>query len=455
MAEHKKQTEGYISQKTYSYRDIWLVAYPIMISLIMEQMIGITDTAFLGHVGEVELGASAIAGVYYLAIFMIGFGFTVGSQILIARRNGEGNYCSIGRIFYQGIYFLMLMSILIFTLSQLFSEQILRRLVSSPNIVEAAADYMQWRVYGFFFSFIGAMFRAFFVGTTQTKTLTLNSIVMVLANVLFNYTLIFGKFGFPALGIAGAAIGSSLAELVSVLFFLIYTYRRIDYRKYGLDRIPAFRWKELRQIMSVSLWTMIQNFISLSTWFLFFLFIEHLGERPLAISNIIRSVSSLPFMTVMAFASTCGSLVSNRIGAGHCEEVPQLIGKHVRLCACIVLPVIALIALFPHAVLRIYTDIPALIEASVPTLWVLCTSYFILIPGNIYFQSVSGTGNTQAAFKLELTALGIYVLFIYFVVLQFKADVALCWLAEHLYAFCIGVASYVYIRKGNWRRKRI
>lgn len=271
------------STTSYTYKDIWLIAYPILISLIMEQMIGITDTAFLGHVGEIELGASAIASVYYLAIFMIGFGFTVGSQILIARRNGEGNYRAIGNIFYQGIYFLMLMSLVIFILSQVFSEQILGMLVSSDRIVGAATDYIRWRVYGFFFSFIGAMFRAFFVGTTQTRTLTLNSIVMVAANVIFNYTLIIGKFGFPAMGIAGAAIGSSLAELVSVLFFISYTYRKIDYRKYGLNRIPGIRTKALSQIMHISLWTMIQNFISLSTWFLFFIFIEHLGERPLAI----------------------------------------------------------------------------------------------------------------------------------------------------------------------------
>ena len=266
------------STTSYTYKDIWLIAYPILISLIMEQMIGITDTAFLGHVGEIELGASAIASVYYLAIFMIGFGFTVGSQILIARRNGEGNYRAIGNIFYQGIYFLMLMSLVIFILSQVFSEQILGMLVSSDRIVGAATDYIRWRVYGFFFSFIGAMFRAFFVGTTQTRTLTLNSIVMVAANVIFNYTLIFGKFGFPAMGIAGAAIGSSLAELVSVLFFISYTYRKIDYRKYGLNRIPGIRTKALSQIMHISLWTMIQNFISLSTWFLFFIFIEHLGR---------------------------------------------------------------------------------------------------------------------------------------------------------------------------------
>lgn len=107
----------------YTHKQIWLIAYPILISLLMEQMIGITDTAFLGRVGEVELGASAIAGVYYLAIFMIGFGFTIGSQILIARRNGEEQYQAIGNIFYQGIYFLMAMSAVVFTLSQIFSDE--------------------------------------------------------------------------------------------------------------------------------------------------------------------------------------------------------------------------------------------------------------------------------------------------------------------------------------------
>lgn len=106
----------------YSYKQIWTISYPILISLIMEQMIGMTDTAFLGRVGEIELGASAIAGVYYLAIFMMAFGFSIGAQILIARRNGEGNYKEIGPIFYQGIYFLLAMAVILFTFSIVFSR---------------------------------------------------------------------------------------------------------------------------------------------------------------------------------------------------------------------------------------------------------------------------------------------------------------------------------------------
>lgn len=242
-------------QTKYTYKEIWLIAYPILISLLMEQMIGMTDTAFLGRVGEIELGASAIAGIFYIVMFMVAFGFSIGAQILIARRNGEQQYKEIGNLFYQGVYFQLGMAAVMFALCYSFAPVILKRLVSSQHIYDAAMSYLNWRVFGFFFSFTAVMFRAFFLGTTQTKTLTLNSIVMVLSNVVFNYILIFGKFGVPQLGIAGAAIGSSLAELVSLIFFILYTRHRIDIRKYGLDKIPGIRWNILKRMLNVSFWT--------------------------------------------------------------------------------------------------------------------------------------------------------------------------------------------------------
>lgn len=439
----------------YSYKQIWVIAYPILISLVMEQLIGMTDTAFLGRVGEIELGASAIAGVYYLAIFMLAFGFSFGAQILIARRNGEGNYKAIGPIFYQGIYFLLVVAAILFTLSIVFSPHILKTIISSPNIYGAAESYIHWRVYGFFFSFIMVMFRAFFVGTTQTKTLTLNSVVMVLSNVIFNYILIFGKFGFPKLGIAGAAIGSSLSELVSVIFFIIYTWKRIDCKKYALNILPKFKGETLKRILNISVWTMIQNFVSLSTWFLFFLFVEHLGERSLAIANIIRNVSGIPFMIAMAFAATCGSLVSNLIGAGEQACVRGTINQHIRIGYVFVLPILLLFCLFPDVILRIYTDSPELRDASIPSLWVLCSAYLVLVPANVYFQSVSGTGNTRTALGLELCVLTIYMIYSVYIILYLKVDVAFSWTTEIVYGFFTLLFCYWYMKKGNWQKKKI
>ena len=241
------------------------------------------------------------------------------------------------------------MAAVMFALCYSFAPVILKRLVSSQHIYDAAMSYLNWRVFGFFFSFTAVMFRAFFLGTTQTKTLTLNSIVMVLSNVVFNYILIFGKFGVPQLGIAGAAIGSSLAELVSLIFFILYTRHRIDIRKYGLDKIPGIRWSILKRMLNVSFWTMVQNFLSLSTWFLLFLYVEHLGERSLAVTNIIRNVSGIMFMVMMAFASTCGSLVSNLIGAGHTDCVPGTIQQHIRIAYAFVLPLAVFFALCPKS----------------------------------------------------------------------------------------------------------
>lgn len=67
----------------YTYKQIWLINLPVMMSVLMEQLINITDAVFLGHVGEVELGASALAGIYYLATYMLGFGFSIGLQVMI------------------------------------------------------------------------------------------------------------------------------------------------------------------------------------------------------------------------------------------------------------------------------------------------------------------------------------------------------------------------------------
>lgn len=441
--------------RAFSNKEILQVAYPILISLIMEQLIGMTDTAFLGRVGEVELGASAIGGIFYLAIFMIGFGFSIGSQILIARRNGEQHYQEIGDIFYQGLYFMIFLAALTFTATRILAPHILPSIVSSAHVSQAALSYLEYRVIGFFFSFIAVMFRAFFVGTTQTKTLTLNSLVMVASNVVFNYILIFGKFGFPQMGIAGAALGSSLAEMLSALFFIIYTVKKIDLEKYGLNKIGRFNRRRLGKILNISIWTMIQNFISLSTWFLFFLFVEHLGERSLAITNIIRNISGILFMIVSAFSATCSSLVSNLIGRGDSDLVRATIWQHIRLAYYIILPMACFFACFPQLILRIYTDMPDLIEAAIPSLWVFCTTPFITALGNIFFQSVSGTGNTRTAFLLELSTLCVYVVYIYIIIMHLRLNVAFCWTSEHIYGLVLFLLCFRYIRKGNWVGKQI
>jgi len=114
-----------------------------MISLIIEHMIGLTDAVFLGRVGDVALGACALGGVYYMAMFMLAFGFGFGAQIIIARRNGERRYNRIAPTMVQGCYFMLVLAVALFAASQYFSPIILRDIIESPQVYGATADYLR------------------------------------------------------------------------------------------------------------------------------------------------------------------------------------------------------------------------------------------------------------------------------------------------------------------------
>lgn len=438
-----------------SYQKIWFMSYPLMISLIIEHMIGLTDAVFLGRVGDVALGACALGGVYYMAMFMLAFGFGFGAQIIIARRNGERRYNRIAPTMIQGCYFMLALAAALFATSRYFSPAILRDIIESPAVYDSTVDYLRWRSYGVFFSFLCVMFRSYYVGITRTKILTVNSLVMLLSNVALNYCLIFGKGGFPAMGIAGAAIASSVSEAVSLLFFIIYTVITADKRKYGFRRAFTFRPYLLKGMLSISGWTMVQSFISVSVWFIFFLAIEHLGERPLAVTNIVRNISALLIMVISAFATTAGALISNQIGSGEQRCLFKTCGMTLNLTYALLIPLLVILCLFPESVLRAFTDNPSLIDDSVHSVYVMASSMLITAPAFILFNAVSGTGNTRAGFVMEMVSLTVYTVAIYYGVIRLKPDVALCWFSEHIYGIPMILQAWWYLRRGKWRGKKV
>ena len=440
---------------SYNYSKIWKISYPILLTLFVQNVIQVTSTAFLGRVGEVELGASALGGIYYVVVYMLAFGFSMGSQILIGRRNGEENYHRIGEILVNGIVFLLIMSSILCVFTIYFSGPVLSRLFASENVLHATLGYLNWRIFGLFFASINVMFRAFFIGTTHTKTLTVNALIMALTNVLFDWLLIFGNWGFPQMGIAGAGLAAIISEVASTLFFIIYTFKFIDLKKYGFEKISFRGLKVIKNILNVSISLMIQNFLSLSTWFLFFIAIEHLGEKSLAISNIVRSTYMLMSIPVFSLTATTSTLVSNVIGAGRKDEVMPLVWRIAKMCAAICAVFSAFFFIFPQLILSVFTSDMSLIYASIPSLRVMLVVVPLIGIANVYFHAVSGTGNTRTALLLETTTLAIYIFYIWLSIIHFRFPLEYCWTCEYVYAIFIFLFSFSYLKKGNWRNKKI
>jgi putative MATE family efflux protein len=443
-------------QGCYSYKKIGAVTIPILLSMLMEQIIGMTDTAFLGRVNEVALGASALGTVYFLAFFVLGTGFSFGAQILIARRNGEKKFRKTGRICYAGGFFLILLSVVLTVVIKYLSPILLPYMIKSEDICKATIEYLDWRAYGLIFAFAASILRAFYVGIAQTRILTYSSIAMVLSNILLNYALIFGKFGMPEMGIAGAALASSIAEAISLICYIFYTVKFIDLKKYGFYSVSAiFSPDILKKVFTVSFWMMLQPFISVGVWFFFFIAVERLGERSLAVVNIVRSLSALPFIIIHAFATSTNSLVSNLIGENKVSQVWRLIGKIMISAFAIVVPILVFYAVFPTLSMRIYTDNPDLISSSSNAVYVMCVASFIQIAAFILFNAVSGTGAIKTIVIIEFLNLFIYVLFVWLVIIRHHPSPAVAWSSEILYQGFIVLSCLLYLFFGNWRNKKI
>lgn len=433
------------------YKNIWKVSYPIILSGVAQNIVNVTDTAFLGRYGMVELGAAGNAGIFYMVLMMIGFGFTIGCQIIIGRRNGEGNHRQIGELFNAGLFFLLPISILIFAFVKLFTPQILSTLVSSDAILKASIDYLSVRSYGLFFAFFNFLFIAFYTGTANTKVLTKATFIQAGVNVVLDYILIFGEFGFPEMGIKGAALASVFSEIVALLYFAYFTFAKTDYKKYNLFQGLKFNWNQQLQILKVAAPIMLQNFMALCTWLSFFMIIEQTGEANLAISHIVRSIYMVVMIPLFGFSSAASTLVSNVMGEKRISEVPLLIKRIVSLSMLATAMFLPILLIFPTEVTSIYTNDENLIEGAIKILPAICGAMLFFSVAFITFSSVTGTGKTLITLLIEFISISIYLSFAYIFALVLDLSLVSVWCSEFIYFGFMGTLSILYIKYGNWK----
>jgi len=426
-----------------------------MFGLLVENLVGVIDTAFLGHVGDLELAASAIASILYVVLFVVGIGFGTGVQILIARRNGEKNYHKIGEIFDNSFYFIWIFSAVIIIISLFFLKELLNFMINSEEILNAAMKYFNIRIFTLFLSLGCVIMRSFFVGIQLTKYIGIGALVVAITNFIFDYILIFGKFGIPAMGLEGAAIACIFAEIAGFIYYVYIIRKKVDNKKYNLFKFKKPQWQIFSKTMNLSIYTMLQNLISMSVWFLFFVIIEKTGEKNLAASNIIRSFYILILCFVWAYCASVSTLVSNAIGAKQSHYVFPII-KKVALLGLIT-SIIAYIPIIISAkgIMAIYTNNAELIEIGFKSLYIVGIATIFSAVGGIIFSSVSATGNTKIALFLETITLIFYVLIANYFAHNFANNLEIIWTVEIFYNLLLGFISILYLKTNHWMKKEI
>jgi len=426
-----------------------------MIGSVAQNVINVTDTAFLGRLGGVALGGGAIGGLFYLAIIMLGWGVGVGAQIMVARRFGEGAKKQIGKIIEHTQYFLLVLAIFLIVIFVLFGKTILLNIVESDNVFSASYEFLRFRIWGLFFAFTYFSFRAFYVGIGKTKVITYTTLTMVVVNVFFDYALIFGHFGFPKMGVGGAGLASVIAEFSGAGAFIVYTLMNKNARKFSLFRFAGYDSGLMKRLFKVSFPLMLQNFFSFSIWFFFFLIIEKMGEIELAVSNIIRSIYVVMIIPVMGFSTAANTLVSYVIGQGRSKEVLSLTWR-IAMVAAGFSAILSLICnLFPRLIIQVYTTEPSIIAMALPVMYIITLASVILAFAFVLFNGVSGTGKTNISLLLEIGILAVYISTTFVLAILLKQSLTMVWTVEILYGVLLTIVSFLYLRSNHWVGKEV
>lgn len=439
-------------QLSTSYKQILAISTPIMLGSAVQNIIALSDSVFLYHLSEVDFAAIGFVGVFYLIVAAIGFGFSKGGQILIARRAGEQTYSEVGRTFYAMLYFELALAIVMFLFMQYGAYYFFSLFVNSEVIFYKSLEYLEYRSWGVFFSYAGVAIVALYTGVAKTMFIVVDTLILAIVNIVLNYGLIFGQWGLPEMGIAGAGLASTIAEVIAFMVFVIYMLFDEPSRQYNLFKFPKIDVPLIKAQLAIGTPIVAQAVVGLGSWFVFFGIVENLGERPLAITNLVRMVYLVLSIPCWGFSSGINTIVSNFIGARRRDAVLPIVWKTAKICWVVTMVISLPVVLFPEYLLYPLLgaeDMSLIIDAK-PTLRVLLGILCLFSVGGVYFNGLAGTGATAFGLKMQVLCAVIYLVYIYIVVEYTDGGLEWAWASEIFYWTAMLMLSIWYMRSKKW-----
>ena len=436
-------------------KEIIQLALPISVALFIPQANFFTNNIFMGMLGQRELGVSGITGVFYLILSMVGYGLSSGVQIQMARRAGQENKKGIAETFMNGAMLSLMFSLGIMLLTMWFVPLLFGFSLNDNGNFALSINFVYIRVWGLPFLMIAQLFSAFFISIGRSRLLIYSSLVATILNIVFDYLLIFGKLGFPALGFKGAAVASVISEVFfCITMVIMFIYHNL-HKEYPVVRYSNFDFSHSLQSLRVAAPLILQFMFSIGAWLVFFFFIEHLGQQSLAASQMLRSIFGIVSVGTWALATTCNTMVSNLIGQGKPREVMGVIWKIAKLSFGYALAICLLLLLFSGQFLSLYSNDAALIAFTIPSLSVIVVATLIMSLSTVAFNGVVGTGNTLVNLSMEIGCVGAYLIYCYYFIYLRHSDLYICWGSEFVYWTCLLITAGLYLRSGRWKGKDI
>ncbi len=290
------------------------LALPVMVSQLGHVMVGIADSAMVGKLGAVPLAASSLANNMFFLVLVFGIGITFGITPLIANADSEKNIKFGGSVLKNGILVNLITGLILFFLVWLFSYGT-PYLGQEPDVASLTAPYLRIiNVSGIFF-IIFQTFKQFAEGMSKTLWAMVISVGVNLINIGLNYVLIYGHFGFPAMGLNGAGYATLISRILMALVMAIYVFRLPLFQGIISEmKLAPFKKNVIRRILKIGIPSGLQYLFEIGAFALSAVMIGWLGAKALAAHQIALSIAAATYMLANGIAAASTVRIGNQMG---------------------------------------------------------------------------------------------------------------------------------------------
>ena len=381
---------------------VFKLAFPVMLGMMSQVLLNVVDAIMVGQLGAAALAAAGLGSMVFMVVALTFESLGTGTQIIVSRRWGEKNREAASGALLNSLILTIPVGLLLTSMGVFAGLSFIDFLVKDPEVRKLTTSYVRIRFLCLCFFLFVTSFLGYFDGVGKTLLRMGYMIIVVSLNVVLNYLLIFGKFGFPRLGVAGAALATTLSVAVGSLYILIRALRDDTLRHHPFFCQAHVHFKIIKKIVIFALPKGGRMFFIFTSYLLFLKIIGMIGVAELAASNILLAILSFSFMPGWGIGIAGATLIGQSLGGNKYLAARHYGWASVRFGILFMGLSGACFIIFARSILSLFTPDPAVGSVGFAPLIILGAVQVFDAIGIILAACLEGAGATHWVMKTDI-----------------------------------------------------
>ncbi|WP_293962303.1 MATE family efflux transporter [uncultured Fusobacterium sp.] len=433
-------------------KTLMLLAIPIILQSLVTASLNLLDNLMIGSLGENEIAAVGISNQFYMLYYYTIMGITLGAGIFMSQFWGKKDVTSIHKFLGISLVVGMISTIFFAILAFFFPEMIMKIFIDENIVIEQGVAYLKMVALSYIFTTISLAYAAALRSIGQTKIPMYGSLVGLVFNGILNYIFIFGKFGAPVMGVAGAALGTTVSRFMELAFILFIIYKNKNVVAGKISQLLDFNFDLVKRYFITATPVVFNDVMWIAGITAYFIAYSKLGINATATMQIANTINNVFNIFGIGIASASAILIGNKIGAGKEEDAKEdavkisvfgvLVGIIIGILFFVLAPFIAML----------FKITPETYNNVIFVLRVMA----IVLPLRFFgitqiIGVLRGGGDVMYAIVTELVAVWLIGVPLSFVgAVYFKLPITIVYILVCLEEPFKAIATYPRLRSGKW-----